>query len=107
METEGEILRNGSSELSLDFGKLSLEGLTPEQQNQIRTLVAQKKFDLALDIATRRVKLDSSKADMDNVINIARSLDQTRAGYSIHSEHETASGKTSISVNKIKFNPFG
>jgi hypothetical protein len=44
---------------------------------------------------------------MDNVINTAQHLDQTKAGYSIHSEHETASGKTTISVSRVKFNPFG
>ena len=104
---KNEVVKKESTELSLDFGTLSLDHLTPEQQNQIRVLVAQKKFDLALEVATRKVKLDSSKADMDNVINTARSLDQTKAGFSIHSEHQTASGKTSISVNKIKFNPFG
>lgn len=104
---EGEVVKRESTELSLDFGSLSLDGLTSEQQNEIRALIAQKKFDIALDMATRKVKLDSSKADMDNVINTARSLDQTKAGYSISSEHETASGKTTINVNRIKFNPFG
>ena len=104
---KNEVVKKESTELSLDFGTLSLDELTPEQQNQIRMRVAQEKFDLALDVATRKVKLDSSKADMDNVINTARSLDQTKAGFSIQSEHQTGSGKTSISVNKIKFNPFG
>ena len=98
----GNVVKRESSELSLDFGSLSLEGLSAEEQNQIRSLVAQKKFELALDVATRKVKLDSSKADMDNVVNTAQHLDQTHAGFSIKSEHETASGKTSISVIKVK-----
>jgi adenylate kinase len=101
-----EVAKRETTELSLDFGSLSLEGLSVEEQNKIRTLVAEKKFELALDVATRKVKLDSSKADMDTVINTARALDQTKAGYSIKSEHETASGKTTINVSKVRFNPF-
>lgn len=103
----GEIVKQETSALSLDFGTLSLDGLNPEQQNAIRALVAQKKFDLALKVAEGKIKLDASKADMDNVINTAQQLDRTKAGYSIHSEHETASGKTTISVSRVKFNPFG
>lgn len=101
-----EIVKKETTELSLDFGTLNLEGLTPEQQNVIRALVAQKKFDLALKVAEGKIRLDASRADMDNVINTAQRLDQTNAGYSIQSEHETASGKTKISVTRRKFNPF-
>ena len=103
----GEIVKQETTALSLDFGTLSLEGLTPEQQNFIRALVAQKKFDLALKVAEDKIKLEAAKADMDNVINTAQRLDQTKAGYSISSEHQTASGKTTISVSRVKFNPFG
>lgn len=104
---DGEIVKQETTALSLDFGSLSLDGLTPEQQNVIRALVAQKKFDLAVKVAEGKIKLEAAKADMDNVINTAQHLDQTKAGYSIHSEHETASGKTTISVTRVKFNPFG
>ena len=103
----GEIVKQETTALSLDFGSLSLEGLSPEQQNVIRALVAQKKFDLALKVAENKIKLDANKADMDNVINTVQHLDKTKAGYSIHSEQETASGKTTISVSRVKFNPFG
>lgn len=101
-----DVVKSGSNVLSLNFGSLSLEGLTPEQQNEIRALVAQKKFDLALDVATCKVKLDSSKADLDNVVGVAQRLDQTKAGYLIESEVETASGKTTISINRVRFSPF-
>jgi len=101
-----EVVKSGSNELSLDFGSISLEDLTPEQQNEIRARVAQNKLNIALDVATRKVKLDSSKADLDNVVGVAQRLDQTKAGYSIKSEVETASGKTTISVNRVRFNPF-
>lgn len=104
---EKEIVKSEGSILSLDFGSLSLEGLTPEQQNVIRALVAEKKFELAVKVAEGKIKLDAAKADIDNVINTAQLLDQTKAGYSIHSEHETPSGKITINATRVKFNPFG
>lgn len=100
--SDGELVKQETTALSLDFGTLSLEGLTPEQKNVIRALVAQKKFDLAVQVAEGKIKLDASKADMDNVINTVQRLDQTGAGFSIQSEHQTASGKTTISVKKVK-----
>ena len=105
--SDGEFGKQKTTALSLDFGTLSLDGLMPEQQNVIRALVAQKKFDLAVKVAEGKIALDAARADMDNVINTAQRLDQTKAGYSIHSEHKTASGKTTISVTRVKFNPFG
>lgn len=102
----GEIVKQENTTLSLDLGSLSLDGLTPEQQNVIRASVAQKKFDLAVKVAEGKIKLEAARADMDNVINTAQHLDRTKAGYSIHSEHATASGKTTISVNRVKFSPF-
>ncbi len=100
--SDGELVKQESTALSLDFGSLSLEGLDPQQRNYIRMLIAEKKFDLALQVAQGKIKLDASKADMDNVINTAQRLDQTGAGFSIQSEHQTASGKTTISVKKVK-----
>ena len=38
---KNEVVKKESTELSLDFGTLSLDELTPEQQNQIRMRVAQ------------------------------------------------------------------
>ena len=39
---------------------------------------AQKKFDLAVKVAEGKIKLEAAKADMDNVINTAQHLDQTK-----------------------------
>ena len=46
----GEIVKAGSTELSLDFGSLFLDGFTPAQQDVIRARVAHKKFDFALEV---------------------------------------------------------
>lgn len=105
--SDGKIVKQATQVLSLNFDTLSLTGLTSKQQNTMCALVAQKKFNLAVKVAEGKIRLDASKADMDNVINTVRHLDQTKAGYSVHSESETASGKTTISATRVRFNPFG
>ena len=98
-----EIAKRESNEISLDFGVgggLSLEGLTPEQQNELAFKLQSKKLEVAVDVAERKARLESSVADSANVVNSANALDGTKADFNITSESETASGTTKISVHK-------
>ena len=98
-----EVARRGENEISLDFGLgngLSLDGLTPEQRNELAFRVQQKKAEVAIDIAERKTRLDASVADSANVVNSTRGLDGTKADFNISSESETASGTLEIKVRK-------
>ena len=98
-----EIAKRESNEISLDFGVgggLSLEGLTPEQQNELAFKLQSKKLEVAVDVAERKARLESSVADSANVVNSANALDGTKADFNITSESATASGTTKISVHK-------
>lgn len=98
-----EIAKRESNEISLDFGVgggLSLEGLTLEQQNELAFKLQSKKLKVAVDVAERKARLESSVADSANVVNSANALDGTKADFNITSESETASGTTKISVHK-------
>ena len=98
-----EIAKRESNEISLDFGVgrgLSLDGLTPEQQNELAFKLQSKKLEVAVDVAERKARLESSVADSANVVNSANALDGTKADFNITSESETASGTTKISVHK-------
>ena len=98
-----EVARRGENEISLDFGLgngLSLDGLTPEQRNELAFRVQQKKAEGAIDIAERKTRLDASVADSANVVNSTRGLDGTKADFNISSESETASGTLEIKVRK-------
>ena len=98
-----EVARKGENEISLDFGLgngLSLDGLTPEQRNELAFRVQQKKAEVAIDIAERKSRLDASVADSANVVNSTRGLDGTKADFNISSESETASGTLEIKVRK-------
>ena len=98
-----ELAKRESNEISLDFGVgggLSLEGLTPEQQNELAFKLQSKKLEVAVDVAERKARLESSVADSANVVNSANALDGTRADFNISSESETASGTLEIKVRK-------
>ena len=98
-----EVARRGENEISLDFGLgngLSLDGLTPEQRNELAFRVQQKKAEVAINIAERKTRLDASVADSANVVNSTRGLDGTKADFNISSESETASGTLEIKVRK-------
>ena len=98
-----ELAKRESNEISLDFGVgggLSLEGLTLEQQNELAFKLQSKKLKVAVDVAERKARLESSVADSANVVNSANALDGTKADFNITSESETASGTTKISVHK-------
>lgn len=98
-----EIAKRDSNEISLDFGVgkgLSLEGLTPEQQNEIAYKLQSKKLEVAVDVAERKARLESSVADSANVVGSAKALDGTSADFNIASESETASGSLKINVRK-------
>ena len=98
-----ELAKRESNEISLDFGVgkgLSLDGLTPEQQNELAFKLQSKKLEVAVDVAERKARLEASVADSANVVNSANALDGTRADFNITSESATASGTTKISVHK-------
>jgi len=97
------LVKKLDTELSLDFGvggNLSLSGLTAEQQNELAYRLQTKKAEIAVDIAERKTRLESSVADSLNVVTSAHALDSTRADFNISSESETASGTLKIKVHK-------
>ena len=100
---DADIVTAGSNEISLDFGignGLSLDGLRDEQRREIAYKVQSSKADLAIDVASRKIKLESSIGDATNLVNTSRALDGTKADFSVKSQSETASGKLEISVHE-------
>lgn len=94
-----EIVKKTDSSLDLTQG-LSLEGLSEVQKQSLLTKVQDAKIDLAKDLAQRKLKLQSSSADMDVTVNTANRLEQGKNDYHISSSHETASGHTEIKVSR-------
>ena len=98
-----EIAKRGSNEISLGFGVgkwLSLEGLTPEQLNDLYFKLQSKNLEVAVDMAEGKTRLEASVVDSANVVNSASAFDSTKADFNIASESKTASGTMKINVNK-------
>lgn len=102
---ETSLVKKSYTELSLDFGvggNLALSGLTAAQQSELAYRLRTKKAEIAIDIAERKMRLESSVADSSNVVTSTQSLDTTKADFNISSESETASGILKINVHKNK-----
>lgn len=89
--------------IPLDFGtggNLALGGLDEDVRRELAGRVAKERIDIAVDIARRRAKLQSTVADTDNVVASAKSLDGTKADFNITQTSESASGTIEVSVHK-------
>jgi hypothetical protein len=83
------------------FG-LSLEGLTDEQQQALRYKMLQSCVDLKIDAIDAQNRTVITSAEMNQTIQTVNSLSQTKAEFSVSSEHKTATGSTNIKVSNYK-----
>lgn len=75
--------------------------LTLRQQQDLALEELHQRVNLSADIATRQVRLQASAADMDQTVRRVQELAQSsRADFKISSTHATASGKTTITVQR-------
>ena len=66
-------------------------------------MASRRKMDLAQDVAERTIRLKASNADMDMTLSRADELSKQRGNFVIRSTHDTASGKTTITVSSHSF----
>ena len=75
--------------------------LTLRQQQELALAEFHQRIDLSADIAARQVRLQASAADMDQTVQRVQELAQSsRADFRITSTHTTASGNTTITVQR-------
>lgn len=58
----------GGNMLSLNLGSVNLEGLTDEQQNSLRNLVAQKSVELAFELKKHQIQIQQTTTELDATI---------------------------------------
>ena len=86
---------------SFDFGsELIKENLPAEKRQELAVVVQNRRIDLAQDVAKRTIRLQASSADMDETLNKANELAKVKGDFVIQSTHETASGRTEITVRR-------
>ena len=86
---------------SFDFGSEFIKENLPAEKRQELAVVAQsRRLDLAQDVARRTIRLQASSADIDQTLRTADELSRGSGDFVITSSHDTASGRTEITVRR-------
>lgn len=86
-----------SVDLASEFIK---ENLPAEKRAELAMVAQNRRIDLAQDVAKRTIRLQASSADMEQTLQRAHELADQKADFVITSTHETASGRTEITVRR-------
>ena len=86
---------------SFDFGtEFIKENLPAEKRTELAVVAQSRRLDLAQDVAKRTIRLQASSADMDQTLRTAGELSRGSGDFVITSSHDTASGRTEITVRR-------
>ena len=86
---------------SFDFGSEFIkENLPAEKRTELAVVAQNRRIDLAQDVAERTIRLQASSVDMDQTLNRANELAKVKGDFIIQSTHDTASGRTEITVRR-------
>ena len=86
---------------SFDFGSEFIkENLPAEKRTELAVVAQNRRLDLAQDVAKRTIRLQASSADMDQTLRTADELSRGSGDFVITSSHDTASGRTEITVRR-------
>ena len=86
---------------SFDFGSEFIkENLPTEKRTELAVVAQNRRIDLAQDVAERTIRLQASSVDMNQTLNRANELAKVKGDFIIQSTHDTASGRTEITVRR-------
>ena len=86
---------------SFDFGSEFIkENLPAEKRTELAVIAQSRRLDLAQDVARRTIRLQASSADIDQTLRTADELSRGSGDFVITSSHDTASGRTEITVRR-------
>ena len=86
---------------SFDFGSEFIkENLPAEKRTELAIVAQNRRIDLFQDVAERTIRLQASSVDMDQTLSRANELARGKGDFVIQSTHETASGRTEITVRR-------
>lgn len=72
--------------------------LPATKRAEIAEVASYRRVDLAADVAQRSVRLQSSNADMEQILRRADELSRMRGDFLLRSHHQTASGTAELTV---------
>jgi hypothetical protein len=74
------------------------ENLPAEKRTELAFVAQNRRLELSEDVARRTIRLQSSSIDMDETLRKADELSRIKGDFIIRSSHDTASGRTEITV---------
>lgn len=89
-----------SAAITIGTGPISMEGLTLEQQNELKMLAAKKGIDLAAKAADMQLQNQAASAEVNAVLAAAKGFSDSGVGIKIESTTHTATGTISIKAKK-------
>ena len=93
--------KDQAAPFSFDFGSEFIkENLPAEKRTELAVVAQNLKLGLAHDVAERTIRLQASSVDMDQTIRKADELSRIKSDFVIKSTHDTASGRTEITVRR-------
>ncbi len=93
----GSAIAPVSLDIGVDFIK---ENLPAAKRTELAVVAQNLKLGLAHDVAERTIRLQASSVDMDQTIRKADELSRIKSDFVIKSTHDTASGRTEITVRR-------
>lgn len=86
---------------AFDFGSEFIkENLPAKKRTELAVIAQNRRIDLAQDVAERTIRLQASSVDMDQTLSRASELAKAKSDFVISSSHDTASGRTEITVRR-------
>ena len=76
------------------------ENLPADRRAELALVAQHRRMDLAEDVAQRTIRLQASSVDMEHTLRRAQELSEQKSDFVISSTHETASGRTEITVRR-------
>ena len=86
---------------SFDFSSEFInENLPSEKRTELAVVAQNRRIDQFQDVAKRTIRLQVSSVDMDQTLSRANELAKVKGDFIIQSTHDTASGRTEITVRR-------
>lgn len=92
-----------SAPITVTAGMISVEGLTLEQQNELRMLAAKKGLDLTLGVQESQVRMQAAGAEMEMAKATIANLSANTGSFSAKFSGKTVTGDYEIKAKKGLF----
>lgn len=92
-----------SAPITVTSGMIQTEGLTPEQQNELRMLAAKKGLELTFGVQEAQVRMQASEAELNLAKGTIAEMSSNQGSFSAKFTGKTVTGEYEIKAKKGLF----